>query len=239
MPWIAKLLLLALVVPSVSSAQAVMESTRVIYLGKEREVLVRLRNPGTAPAMTQVWIGSDDARELPEASRAPFAVLPPLLRLEPGQSGVLRIRRVGTVATPTREQLYWLNLQDLPPKRATAEGDDGRLDISLRSRFKLLYRPEGFVAEARPERAVSAHLVATASGRTLVLRNTSRQYFHLGQVAVEHAGGRTSLDNPYVPPEGETAISIPADVTGAISRVHLLWIDDGGRMHALQRDLAP
>lgn len=232
----AALIACSLVLPIVAtvapaSAQAVLDGTRVIVRAADRDTGVRLRNPGQVATLTQVWIDDGNAMQTPEVSRAPFMVDRPVTRLAPGRSAVMRVRVVGRPPDDEVEQLYWLNLQDIPLPEARAAGDDkGRLQVAVRGRFKVLYRPRGLSA---PVQAADQVAVAWEAGATpsLVLRNAAPFYFHLGHVYLLHAGGQTELRNPHVPPRGETRIELPAEVQGAPRAVRLVWIDDDGQMH--------
>ncbi len=89
----------------------------------------------------------------PEKDSAPFIVLPPIVRIEPGKGQSWRLVFNGSRLPQDRESLFWFNLLDIPPepKNGTAIN---YLQLAIRSRIKLFYRPAGVAAEKMaPENA--------------------------------------------------------------------------------------
>jgi chaperone protein EcpD len=73
--------LLAMVAPE-TLASVVLTGTRVIYSESEREVSLKLTNEGDAPSLMQAWIDDGDPNAAPENAKSPFALTPPLFRLD-------------------------------------------------------------------------------------------------------------------------------------------------------------
>jgi P pilus assembly chaperone PapD len=87
----------------------------------------------------------------PEKDSAPFIVLPPIVRIEPGKGQSWRLVFNGSRLPQDRESLFWFNLLDIPPepKNGTAIN---YLQLAIRSRIKLFYRPAGVAAEKMARR---------------------------------------------------------------------------------------
>uniref|UniRef100_UPI002B059E75 fimbrial biogenesis chaperone n=2 Tax=Enterobacterales TaxID=91347 RepID=UPI002B059E75 len=69
----------------------------------------------------------------------------PVSRINPGAVQHLRIRLMDKSSMPSdRESLWWLNVLDIPPvsKTASPEAKDS-IQLAVRSRFKVFYRPAG------------------------------------------------------------------------------------------------
>lgn len=216
----------------VASAQVAIDGTRVVFPADSAEVTVAVRNTGDAPALLQVWIGDGDRKKAPEASSAPFAVAPPMLRLEAGKDKKLRIRLIRNRApTDAREHLYWLNLLAAPP-RANPESNENLLQLATRSRFKVLYRPKAIAATLPGNFADSMAftLRRAATGLELVIANPTAYYFNLGRVALVRGGEQQPLENPYVAPFSEVRLPIPATASDAPLRVDFSWLDDFGQL---------
>ncbi|MNT10159.1 Chaperone protein EcpD precursor [compost metagenome] len=122
----------------------VIATTRVIYPAEEAEVTVSLSNSGQHPSLVQVWIDDGRADVPVEQLQVPFSLTPALFRLEPGKGQVLRLFRAQHDFAQDRESLYWLNVLDIPPK-----GQGNALQLAVRSRIKLLYRPHKLAGNAR------------------------------------------------------------------------------------------
>jgi chaperone protein EcpD len=145
----AGLLALCLAMAPAVQANVIVTSTRVIFPAKEREVTLRLTNDNARPALVEAWIDDGDPHATPDKVRTPFLITPPLFRMDPNKDQSLRILSTAADKLPVdRESLFYLNVLEIPPK-ATAPLAEGKnvLQFSIRSRLKLLYRPEGLVGD--------------------------------------------------------------------------------------------
>lgn len=214
-------------------AQVAMEGTRVVFPAAQKEVAVRIKNNGDEPVLVQAWVADGDAKQRPEDSKAPFILAPPLLRLDPGKDQQLRIRQLAeTAPTDAVEHLYSLDILTVPARGKTT--DVNRLDLSVRSRYKLLYRPKGLGLPVDPPAQLSFQL-QDGEPRVLAVRNASPFNVNLGDISVLHAGGEAALDNPAIPPQGERLLRLPEEVKGPVRAVKFSWIDDDGALHPVER----
>jgi len=231
--WIGLLSILS--VAGIAQAQVVMEGSRVVFPADREQQAVSLKNMGEQPVLVQAWVSDGPADQPPEQSRAPFALAPPVARLDAGKSKHVRIRQLRSAApTDHREHLYWLNVLAVPPQVTGKEGS--HLQLVVRSRYKLLYRPPGLGEPTDPP--AQLRIEASAGGQQLVLRNTSPFYINLGYVFARWTGGaEQELDNPAVPPQGSVSIELPAQNASRPGAVRFAWIDDQGTLHEVVRTL--
>jgi chaperone protein EcpD len=134
------------------SAQAgvVISGTRVIYQASEREITVKLGNEGDTPALVQVWLDTGNPNALPDESKVPFTLSPPLFRLDPKKGQSLRLIYTQEPLPQDKESLFWLNVLEVPPRAdtATTSNDPNSLQLAFRSRIKLFFRPAGLPGNA-------------------------------------------------------------------------------------------
>jgi len=230
--------LLGLVLMAALPAQAQLSipGTRVVFPAKQSEVVVPVKNRSDAPVLVQAWVSDGDADQPPEASKAPFVLAPPMVRLDAGRDTPIRIRQVSAAApSDGREHLYWLNILAIPPR---AKGGENNLELAVRSRYKFLYRPE-----ALPPPPVDRMEGVVVSMRNdggsvfLVFKNSTAYHLNLGRVAIVHGGAETELDNPFAPPFGEAVIAVPSMAAGGMMEVRFSWLDDDGRLHPVTQQL--
>lgn len=138
-------LLLSSYLPS-ADASMVIDGTRIIFPGDKKEIAVRATNMGETPSLTQVWVDDGRVQNQPEKDAAPFIVLPPIVRIEPGKGQSWRLVFNGSRLPQDRESLFWFNLLDIPPEPKNGKTDN-YLQLAIRSRIKLFYRPAGVAAE--------------------------------------------------------------------------------------------
>ncbi len=89
-----------------------------------------------------------------------------------------------------RESLFWFNLLDIPPEPKNGKTDN-YLQLAIRSRIKLFYRPAGVAAEKiAAEKALSWALAPTGNG--LRVSNASARYITIDSITLngkKHAAG--------------------------------------------------
>lgn len=122
-------LLLSSYLPS-ADASMVIDGTRIIFPGDKKEIAVRATNMGETPSLTQVWVDDGRVQNQPEKDAAPFIVLPPIVRIEPGKGQSWRLvltaaacRRIGNRCSGS---IFWIS--HLSRKMA-------RLTITCSSRY--------------------------------------------------------------------------------------------------------
>lgn len=169
-----KLLFLMLTALCVSLVHAniIITGTRVIYPAEQRLVNVELTNKTDIPALMQAWV--DDGNEQsspnsPSAAATPFVVVPAVARMEANAGQTLRITYTGKTPLPQdRESVFYLNVLDIPPKpKYDPNGSNNYLQIALRSRIKLFYRPNLPMSQFEAFQAVQWK----QAGNLLVVKN--------------------------------------------------------------------
>lgn len=221
----------------VSSAQAgvVISGTRVIYQAKEREVTVKLSNEGDAPALVQVWLDTGNPNAMPDESKVPFTLSPPLFRLDPKKGQSLRLIYTQEPLPQDKESLFWLNVLEVPPRAAasTSADDPNSLQLAFRSRIKLFFRPAGLPGSADEAAArVSWKFVRKDNGG-YALEATNPTPYHVTFskiVASEGTASWTSDKGGMVDPGASADFDVgnAAPLTMAPAQVDYTFINDYG-----------
>lgn len=140
-------LMLSLVAaPLVAQAEGFgINATRLIYPQGSPSISVEVRNTLTATPYL-VKTGISHLQHKYEA--APFAVTPPLFRLEPNSTNQIRIVAHSVNAPSDRESVFYFHASAIPAS-AQPESDNQRAGVSGNVQFgvgniiKLFYRPSG------------------------------------------------------------------------------------------------
>ncbi|MGJ0481630.1 fimbrial biogenesis chaperone [Pantoea agglomerans] len=176
----------------VSIAGVVVGGTRVVYDGSKREASLSVKNPEKkVPYLIQSWIEKDNPQD---AGKAPFIITPPLFRLDAGQENLLRIMRVGGNLPDNRESVFWLNVKSIP---STEKSDQNQLQITVRTRIKLFYRPASLKGEKAEEAYKS--LVVKKVGDSVQINNPTPFYISFYSLKINSK----EIDAPMIAP-GET-----------------------------------
>lgn len=167
-----------------AQAGVVISGTRVVFLEGEREVSVKLSNEGATPALVQAWLDEGDPTVAPEDVDVPFVLTPAMFRLDPGNGQTLRLMKTGASLPSHQESLLWLNVLEIPPK--TSDDSVNRLQLALRTRIKVMYRPAGL--EGSADKAASRLLWSlvrdeNAQGYALKASNPTPYVVNLGRIS--------------------------------------------------------
>ncbi|KJG02775.1 hypothetical protein UA70_21775, partial [Raoultella planticola] len=121
------------------------------------------------------------------------------------------------------ESVYWLNLQEIPPKAKDAENS---LVIAIRSRLKVFVRPAGLDAQGNTEAPskLTWEMEVADGKRWLRATNPTKYHVSFGELTVGMPGKKGQrLEGKYrmVPPEGSERYEIPATIKS--SSVSVTW----------------
>ena len=207
---ISKTLLLVVACLSAGVAQAgiIVGGTRVIYDGGKREASLSVKNPDNVPYLIQTWADAEGASgENKGAAKPPFIVTPPLFRLDANKENLVRIIRSGGTLPGDRESIYWMNVKSIP---GSAKGDKNTLQIAVKTRLKLIYRPEGLKAPGDDD---YKKVTFQRAGSQIQVSNPTPYYLSFYSMNV----GNTviSTTNVMVPPKGSASYPVPSAASGA------------------------
>jgi len=187
-------------------AAVVLNGTRVIYPSNEREVTLKLNNEGNTPALIQAWIDDGDPNALPEEAKVPFALTPPLFRVDPKKGQTLRIIYTKEPLRKDRESLFWLNVLEVPPLSSASQDDSNSLQVAFRTRVKLYFRPVDLPDHAAnaPAKATWAFVRKDNGNYVLTATNPTPYYVTYSQVVAKAGSATYRNDKGGMAPPGET-----------------------------------
>lgn len=195
-PWAGFVTALMLAAPP-ANAGIVVGGTRVVYDGGKRAASISVKNNSRIPYVVQAWLDDGDQKS---HAKTPFVVTPPIFRLDAGKENILRIIYLGQGLPEDRESVYWLNVQEIPPKPE----QENVLQIAVRTRIKLFYRPPA-LAKAQGGPAQAAHqlrwkLVFDRAGAALVADNPTPYAVNLAKVTLNGVDKKARVEAEMVPP---------------------------------------
>jgi P pilus assembly chaperone PapD len=199
------------------AAGVALSSTRVIYDGSKKEASLTVNNKSTTDEfLIQSWI--DDING---SKKTPFIITPPLFKLNPTKNNVLRIVKTTDALPQDRESVYWINVKSIP---AQSEGsaDKNVLQIAVRTRLKLFYRPAGLQGKSMD--GWETLRFSRVGNHQLSVTNPSAFNLTFNQL---YADGHAVEKLGMVPAKGSLIIQLPAEV-GQVNDVKYNIINDFG-----------
>ncbi|BDH44716.1 fimbrial chaperone protein [Salmonella enterica subsp. enterica serovar Choleraesuis] len=141
--------------------------TRVIYSEADKSGRISIENPEKSRAyLIQSWVDDGNSNH----HQKTFIITPPLLRMDAGDKTELKIIRVANLPED-RESLLWLNVRAIP---SVTKGNSNSLQIAVKSRMKLFYRPLGI-----PESPVESYKKLAVSYKNGGLEVNNPTPFHI------------------------------------------------------------
>ncbi|MGG4608570.1 fimbria/pilus periplasmic chaperone [Providencia sp. Me31A] len=165
---------LSLVSASTAWAALSVDQSRYIFEGDKDAISIVVENASPKTYGGQTWI--ENIKETD--TRPTFVVTPPFFKVAGKGKQVLRVIKALENMPEDKESIYWVSLQEIPPLNK-----DGGLSVALRTKVKLLYRPESLIKDRKG--AESGLSVRTVDG-TNQLVNTTPYIFAIADVLDEN-----------------------------------------------------
>ncbi|WP_032629828.1 molecular chaperone [Pseudomonas syringae] len=212
--------LVLLLLSSGAQAGIVINTTRVIYPAQDKEVSFGVHNTGSGEILVQSWL--EPNAEHTDANNLPFVITPALARLPGDSRQLLRVIYAGADMPKDRESVLWLNVQEIP--QAVAEN---ALQVAIRQRIKLFFRPEGLVGEvAQAPENLRWKLL---SDNTLQVDNPGP--YHVSMVKIVGQRGAAQLlnqDSQMIAPGESRKLVLTSAVDSAGLTLSFISINDFG-----------
>ena len=212
--------LFSLLVSFLAHSGVVVDSTRHLYKEGTREINANLENKDNIPYLIKSWV---EPREGSQASL--FMVTPPLFRLEAKQKNTVRIFPNANIinAPKDRETVYYFNVMSIPPT-SDADSDKNKIQLAVRHRMRLIYRPLAIQELSINEEAKK--LQWRKSGSKITLRNTTPFFIYFKSVKINGVEISASVNN--IDAFATKEFTLPAGVNG--SKIEWKIATDNGGM---------
>ncbi|OOE32019.1 hypothetical protein BZG05_15910 [Salinivibrio kushneri] len=214
------------------TAGITLEGTRVIFDSSKFSHSVVVKNTNAYDVIVQTWVDDGDLNNQPNNAEAPIITKPSLFNLETGESKVIELINIGA-REPRNEELYWLNIYEIPPKNINNED---KLTLTMQTQYKVFYRPSESESFNKIEsEKIILSLKADGNRDTekyslVVDNNTS---FHLNFAGIS-IGDYVIKNYPrVVKPHGLT--KIPLSKVPESGKVKLNLIDDSGFIYTMSK----
>ena len=136
------------------------------------------------------------------------------------KNNILRIVNVNPSLPQDRESVYWVNVKAIPSQNEENEGKNV-LQIAVRTRIKLFYRPAGLKGDIKSS---PGELRFTRNGKQIKIDNPTVFNITFSDVFIN---GHEIEKSGMVPAKGSLNINLPAGVNSA-SQIKYNTINDFG-----------
>lgn len=204
-----------LLLPSISAqAGIVINGTRAIYEGSQREISLGIKNPDDKPYLVQGWIESIEGQ-----SKPPFILTPPIFKLTADEESAPRIIYTGKEGQlqQDRESVFWINIKSVA---ATPDDltDKSKLQIAIKSRIKMFYRPSRIMGSSAND--AYKKVVFSVKNNELIASNPTPYFITFNKLSVD--GKEISMPSTnaaikmMLPPFGQQEYPLATGNAGAV-----------------------
>lgn len=187
--------------------------TRLIFDGTKDVASMTITNSSASDVwLMRFWVspyGDKPADAADKKQDMPFAVTPPLYRLDQKSAVQLRINKLSDTLPADRESVYYLNSLAIPPKKGEKnyqKAVQSGLQFAVNTRIKLFYRPAA-INDAAAVKVAPEKLTLALSGKNLVVKNPTPWFVTMTQLSLNGKAVQADKDT-MVSPFGE--LSFPA-----------------------------
>lgn len=218
-----------LLLGSKTYAGVIVGGTRIICDGSKKETSLSVRNPDNIAYLIQGWVDNKGSKgDENNSTEVPFIVTPPLFRLDKGKDNLIRIIYNGKPLPQNKESVFWMNVKSIPASDTQAKNV---LQLSIKTRIKLFYRPPGLEKTKENE---WQQVDFRRKDNTVEVNNPTPYYISFYSLKID--GHTIDTTDIMVPPLGRARYNLPENVTG--NRVSWQFINRfGGNSEALTAQL--
>ncbi|HIF9349804.1 TPA: fimbrial biogenesis chaperone [Photobacterium damselae] len=173
---------LLFVFSSYSSAGLQINKTRVIMLDSQESTAVKISNKKDIVYGVQTWIDKISGKE-------ELMTFPSLFTVSKSQPQSLKIIRTEQLnRNMKKEELYWLNVQEIPPKQNDLSSS--KIQLAVRTKIKIIVRPNN-LSESRTN--AESNLNIKKVDRHLLIENPTPYFFFAYKIV--DVNGKEQIEN--------------------------------------------
>lgn len=165
---ISLFILLSLLVSSHAIGAFVLNGTRFIYEEGQKNISFEVKNMSNNTYGGHIWIDNT----IQNKQNVYIIPSPPIFKINKKEKQIIRLMKVNDALPKDRESLFWLNVQELPPRPKKVEGS--ALALALDTQVKLLYRPK-YLAASRKN--AEKKITITQRNGSFFLKNPTPFFF--------------------------------------------------------------
>lgn len=218
---------------TVSATAAVRpQLTRIVAYADQKETPVEILNESSEDYMIQAWLEDTHGSD----ANIPLVLTPPVMKLGGQKQGKLRLVVMPGAIPQDRESVYWLSIQEIPPKAEV----NNKLVVAIRSRLKVFVRPKGLNYDdaAKAVKSLTWKVERDGSGTWLTATNPSNYYISFGRLQLSQSGKAPVMleDKFNMPaPHDSQRYAVPKGFTGGKVTLSYSAMNDYGGEGEVQK----
>ena len=214
------------IVPSIAFSAVRPQLTRIVAYAEAKETPVDIINESDEVYMVQSWLEDLNGSE----THIPLVLTPPVMRLNGKAEGKLRLVVLPGEIPHDRESVYWLSLQEIPPK---AKGNvENKLVIAIRSKLKVFVRPQGLTEKEAAMAVTKLTWIVERDNDKVWIKaiNPTPYYVSFGKFELKAGDSNITLEDKInmPPPMGSQRYEVPQSLVGKSVTLTYSAVNDFG-----------
>ncbi|GAB1438352.1 fimbria/pilus periplasmic chaperone [Providencia sp.] len=177
-----------------------LDKTRVIIKESDKEGTVNVYNVDSSPILLQVWVDDGRMNDNILKIKTPFLIADPMLKVSAKDSHQIRVLFVDNeILQKNKESVFWLNILEIKENKG---GESNELvNISIRTRIKLFYRPKSLDSIISDDLAKELKFTLINSSGSLKIKVTNPTPIHqtFSMVSTDNGVNLISEDDMVAP----------------------------------------
>ncbi|EEZ7175189.1 molecular chaperone [Escherichia coli] len=193
-------IIVAFLVINVANASVILNNPRIVIDNAKMEKNVQFTNSGDNPVLVQI-----QAQENGENDCPPFIALPAVFRMLPGAGQTVKVSLTKRDIPKDRESLFYMDYIEVPSVKKDDQNRN-KLYLIIRSRVKVIFRPEGLVFSVNK---LHKQLSYEQFGNIVTIKNNSPFYANIRSFYLTGKTGNINYPGSVtVPPYGESRVQV-------------------------------
>ncbi|WP_172731521.1 fimbrial biogenesis chaperone [Pluralibacter gergoviae] len=211
--------------------------TRVVAYAENKETSVDIINESTENYLIQSWLEDTKGNE----DSLPLVLTPPMMKIGARQEGKLRLVVLPIDLPQDRESVYWLSIQEIPPKAKNNAAN--KLVIAIRSRLKVFVRPQGLNGADAAKAIKMLKWTVERNGKNvwLKVRNPTPYHVSFGKLELKNSGQKSITLNDkteMAAPMSTQKYLVPVSLQGKSATLTYSAVNDyGGETEVLTTEV--
>lgn len=218
---------IATVLPE-ANAGIIVEKSRIIFPMESLSKPLKILNSNNYPVICKVWVGKG---YLADIEQPPIIVKKPFFKLNPHEESLLTFINIesNNSLLVDREHLYWLNIEEIPPRDKDYLHNDIIVSLVMNTQLKIFYRPENLpITPNEGYKKQSFELHVKDNTTFIRIDNNSPYYVTYSDITIQDKSGEKRILYPgMIPPYSDEEIEVSENMARNDEIIYTV-ISDGG-----------
>ncbi|PSV74400.1 fimbrial chaperone protein, partial [Photobacterium leiognathi] len=192
-----------------------------IYNENDKNISITISNESKETYGGQVWVDNINESD----NSVSFIAIPSFFKVDGNDNQIIRIMKTSEALPKDRESIFWLNVQEIPPK--SKDKKSNIIVVAINTKVKLIYRPDNLsIKRLNAEKRIK---LINDNGN-YYLENPTPYYFAITKIIVNEKtiSLKNKVSNKLAIFAPKTKVKLTSINLNSKSKIKIDAIDDYG-----------